>query len=109
MPVRRLLDHFDTTYDAVLDTLETAWDGGDPSALRAAVHAMRGLETPAVELMEISVPSTRGISVPARPRARVRSAATSPPSSRTERPAISSGVQSGQRRFPDERRRTTWD
>ncbi|MFC5034054.1 ferritin-like protein [Streptomyces fildesensis] len=58
--VRRLLDHFDTTYHAVLDTLETAWDGGDPSALRAAVHAMRGLETPAVELMEIGIPGTPG-------------------------------------------------
>ncbi|MGG2464347.1 ferritin-like domain-containing protein [Streptomyces sp. RGM 3693] len=58
--VRRLLDRFDANYHAVLTTLDRAWDGGGHRALSAAVHAMRGLETPAVELMEIAIPDAAG-------------------------------------------------
>ncbi|MEE4547021.1 ferritin-like protein, partial [Streptomyces sp. V4-01] len=41
-PVRRLLEHFDENYHAVLHHLQNAWDHGDRRALNAAVHAMRG-------------------------------------------------------------------
>ncbi|MFB7629832.1 ferritin-like protein [Streptomyces sp. NPDC056149] len=58
--VRRLLHRFDGNYHAVLRTLERAWDGGGHRALNAAVHAMRGLGTPAVELMEIPRPDAPG-------------------------------------------------
>ncbi|GEC10781.1 membrane protein [Streptomyces spinoverrucosus] len=54
--VGRLLYRFDTIYSTVLDTLDAAWAGGGPRTLGAAVHTMRGLEGPAVELMEISIP-----------------------------------------------------
>ncbi|MGW7486467.1 ferritin-like domain-containing protein [Streptomyces sp. NPDC054786] len=57
---RRLLDHFDAAYSAVLNTLDRAWGEGDPHTLRLAVHAMRGLEHPAVELMEIDLPNRPG-------------------------------------------------
>ncbi|KIE24862.1 membrane protein [Streptomyces sp. MUSC 125] len=59
-PVRRLSDQFDSTYDAILDALEGAWSGGGQSALGSAVRAMRGLEEPAVELMEIAMPDAPG-------------------------------------------------
>ncbi|MEV8565524.1 ferritin-like protein [Streptomyces sp. NPDC051322] len=58
--VRKLLDHFDATFMAVLSNLETAWAGGDPRALRVAVHAMHGMEDPALELMEIENPDAPG-------------------------------------------------
>ncbi|WP_405870894.1 ferritin-like protein [Streptomyces sp. NBC_00005] len=58
--VRQLLHRFDATYSAVLENLEAAWAGGGPRTLGAAVHAMRGLGTPAKELMEIPIPGTRG-------------------------------------------------
>lgn len=57
---RRLLDHFDTAYNAVLNALDRAWDKGDHHTLQLAVHAMRGLEHPAVELMEIALPNHPG-------------------------------------------------
>jgi hypothetical protein len=50
--VGRLLFRFDATYSTVLDTLDAAWAGGGHRSLGAAIHAMRGLEDPAVELME---------------------------------------------------------
>jgi rubrerythrin len=58
--VRRLLERFDSTYHAVLHHLETAWAGGGRRTLDAAVHAMRGLEHPAVELMEHRVAGGSG-------------------------------------------------
>ncbi|MET7456054.1 ferritin-like protein [Streptomyces sp. NPDC005574] len=58
--VQRILDHFDDSYATVLDALEGAWAGGDASALRAAVHTMRGMEGPAVELMDITIPDAPG-------------------------------------------------
>ncbi|MGW5113878.1 ferritin-like domain-containing protein [Streptomyces noursei] len=58
--VRRLLHRFDANFHAVLSSLERAWDGGGHRALGAAVHAMHGLETPAVELMEIERPDDPG-------------------------------------------------
>lgn len=58
--VTQLLDRFDVTYHAVLDSLETAWAGGGPRSLDAAVHAMRGLEPTAVELMETEIPDAAG-------------------------------------------------
>lgn len=57
---RRFLDHFDTAYNAVLNTLDRAWDEGDHHTLQLAVHAMRGLEHPAMELMEIDLPDRTG-------------------------------------------------
>ncbi|WP_245235964.1 ferritin-like domain-containing protein [Streptomyces durhamensis] len=61
-PVRvgRLLDQFDTTYAAVLDRLDEAWGGGGGRSLGAAVRAMRGMEEPAVELMETPIPGAPG-------------------------------------------------
>lgn len=58
--VRRLLESFDTTYNSLLRTLETAWAGGGHRSLHAAIHIMRGLETPAVELMERPIPDAPG-------------------------------------------------
>ncbi|MFJ7148074.1 ferritin-like protein [Streptomyces sp. NPDC100445] len=58
--VRQLLDRFDDTYATVLDKLEAAWSGGGQSAMGAAVHAMRAMEEPAVELMEITIPDAPG-------------------------------------------------
>jgi hypothetical protein len=58
--VRRLLDGFDTTYHSVLHNLEMAWAGGGHRTLRTAIHTMRGLEHPAVELMERSIPDAPG-------------------------------------------------
>lgn len=58
--VGQLLFRFDAIYSTVLDTLDAAWSGGGPRTLNAAMHAMRGLESPAVELMEIGIPYSRG-------------------------------------------------
>ncbi|MGW0880968.1 ferritin-like domain-containing protein [Streptomyces sp. NPDC002671] len=58
--VQRLLDQFDSTYNAVLDALDAAWGDGGGRSLGAAIHAMRGLEAPAVELMEIKIPDAPG-------------------------------------------------
>jgi rubrerythrin len=58
-PVQRLLDRFDNTYTAVLNSLDAAWADGGPRALGAAIHAMRALEEPAVRLMETKIPGTR--------------------------------------------------
>ncbi|MCL8014392.1 ferritin-like protein [Streptomyces sp. AS02] len=58
--VRGLLYRFDATYSTVLDTLDAAWSGGGHRALNAAEHAMRGLERPAVELMETQIPYSPG-------------------------------------------------
>ncbi|MFE9454449.1 ferritin-like protein [Streptomyces sp. NPDC006739] len=58
--VRQLLDRFDATYHALLHGLDDAWAGGGQRALNAAVHTMRGLEHPAVELMETPIPHGRG-------------------------------------------------
>ncbi|MFE7270285.1 ferritin-like protein [Streptomyces sp. NPDC057623] len=58
--VRQLLYHFDATYSTVLDTLDAAWAGGGHRTLGAAIHAMRGLERPAVELMETPNPYVPG-------------------------------------------------
>jgi len=57
--VQQLLDRFDSTYTALLDSLDAAWGDGGPRALGAAVHAMRSLEEPAVRLMETQIPGTR--------------------------------------------------
>ncbi|MEU3839435.1 ferritin-like protein [Streptomyces sp. NPDC028635] len=59
-PVQQLLHRFDTVYTTLLDTLDETWAGGGPRTLGAAVHAMRGLEEPAVRLMETEIPGTRG-------------------------------------------------
>lgn len=56
--VAQLLNGFDATYHDVLNSLETAWSGGGARSLGAAVHAMRGLEPSAVELMETAIPDT---------------------------------------------------
>ncbi|WUH23991.1 ferritin-like protein [Streptomyces sp. NBC_00448] len=56
--VAQLLNSFDTGYHEVLNSLETAWSGGGARSLGAAVHAMRGLEPSAVELMETAIPDT---------------------------------------------------
>ncbi|MFE3652914.1 ferritin-like protein [Streptomyces sp. NPDC059152] len=58
--VRQLLDRFNANYHDVLTSLDRAWDGGGDSALGAAVHSMRGMETPAVDLMEIDNPAAGG-------------------------------------------------
>ncbi|MFF9817635.1 ferritin-like protein [Streptomyces sp. NPDC014006] len=58
-PVQQLLHRFDTGYTTVLDALDAAWADGGPRALGAAVHAMRGMEEPAVRLMETEIPGTR--------------------------------------------------
>ncbi|MEU4979835.1 ferritin-like protein [Streptomyces sp. NPDC021969] len=55
-----LLDRFDTAYAKVLSTLEAAWAHGDARTLGSAVRTMRGLEGPAVELMETGIPGGRG-------------------------------------------------
>ena len=57
-PVRRRLIEFNTAYTAVLDTLDMAWDSDGPGSLDVAVRAMRRMETPALELMEIPIPGT---------------------------------------------------
>lgn len=68
---RQLLDDFDHTYTGVLEALDTAWAEGDPHSLRTAVRRMRRLETPAVGLMEMPVPGTKGTYGPQfRPRGR---------------------------------------
>ena len=61
--VGQLLFRFDATYSTVLDGLDAAWSGGGHRALNAAMHAMRALEDPAVELMETALryaPGTYG-------------------------------------------------
>ncbi|MEU8031596.1 ferritin-like protein [Streptomyces sp. NPDC049099] len=58
--VQRLLDQFDSTYWAVLDSLDEAWGGGGGRSLGAAVRAMRAMEDPAVELMETPLPDAPG-------------------------------------------------
>lgn len=58
--IRRLLDGFDSTYNTVLNNLDMAWAGGGHRTLHAAIHTMRGLETPAVELMERPIPDAPG-------------------------------------------------
>lgn len=55
---RRLLDDFDSTYTTVLEALDTAWGTGDRRSLMTAVRAMRRLETPATELMEMPIHGT---------------------------------------------------
>ncbi|MGI5379076.1 ferritin-like domain-containing protein [Streptomyces sp. CA-251387] len=58
--VQRLLYRFDANYSTVLDRLDDAWAGGGHRTLKAAVHAMHGLERPAVELMETRIPYAPG-------------------------------------------------
>ncbi|WP_369173281.1 ferritin-like protein [Streptomyces sp. R28] len=61
--VGQLLFRFDATYSTVLDGLDAAWAGGGERTLNAAMHAMRALEDPAVELMETGLryaPGTYG-------------------------------------------------
>jgi hypothetical protein len=53
-----LLERFDATYHSVLASLDTAWAGGGRRSMDAAVHAMRGLEPAAVQLMETAIPGT---------------------------------------------------
>ncbi|MGW3559292.1 ferritin-like domain-containing protein [Streptomyces sp. NPDC000963] len=55
---RRLLDSFDGAYARMLESLDTAWADTDANSLTAAVRAMRRLEPPAVELMEMPIPGT---------------------------------------------------
>jgi rubrerythrin len=56
--VRSLLDRFDTTYGTMLNALDKAWAGS--RTLGVAIHAIQGLEAPAVELMEIAIPDAPG-------------------------------------------------
>ncbi len=42
----------------MLESLDTAWADTDANSLTAAVRAMRRLEPPAVELMEMPIPGT---------------------------------------------------
>ncbi|MFJ9100761.1 ferritin-like protein [Streptomyces sp. NPDC102405] len=58
-PVQQVLDRFDTIYTTLLDSLDAAWGDGGPRSLNAAIHAMRALEEPAVQLMETEIPGTR--------------------------------------------------
>ncbi|GAA5013838.1 ferritin-like protein [Streptomyces hyderabadensis] len=58
--VADLLDRFDTAYAQVLSTLEAAWADGDARTLGSAVRTMRGLEGPALELMETGIPGAGG-------------------------------------------------
>ena len=58
--VQQLLYRFDANYSTVLDRLDDAWAGGGHRTLKAAVHAMHGLERPAVELMETGIPYAPG-------------------------------------------------
>ncbi len=58
--VQSLLDRFDSAYATLLGTLETAWAHGDARTLKTAVRTMRGLEAPAIELMETALPDGRG-------------------------------------------------
>ncbi|WP_236653339.1 ferritin-like domain-containing protein [Streptacidiphilus melanogenes] len=58
--VGQLLDVFDSTYATVLGSLDSAWAGGGPASLDAAVRAMRALESPAVQLMELPLPDGSG-------------------------------------------------
>ncbi|MFJ7077311.1 ferritin-like protein [Streptomyces sp. NPDC098781] len=55
-----LLFRFDAMYSTVLDSLDSAWAGAGSRGLGAGIRTMRGLEDPAVELMETTVPGTRG-------------------------------------------------
>ncbi|MEV8433584.1 ferritin-like domain-containing protein [Streptomyces chartreusis] len=55
-----LLFRFDAMYSTVLDSLDAAWAGGGHRTLGAGIRTMRGLEKPAVELMETPVPGGRG-------------------------------------------------
>ncbi|MFI9274442.1 ferritin-like protein [Kitasatospora sp. NPDC052896] len=57
----RLLRRFDATFTEMLRRLEAAWTAGDPGTLRAAVHAMRAMEGPALSLMEIPLPDGHGV------------------------------------------------
>ncbi|MCF3962390.1 ferritin-like protein [Streptomyces fuscigenes] len=58
--VRRLVDQCDATYAGVLEGLDKAWAGGGAKSMSAAVHAMRGMEGPAVELMDLTRPDGPG-------------------------------------------------
>jgi hypothetical protein len=58
--VRQLLYRFDATYSTVLDALDAAWAGGGQRTLGAAIHAMHGLEDPALQLMETKNPYAPG-------------------------------------------------
>ncbi|MEJ3747311.1 ferritin-like protein [Actinomycetes bacterium KLBMP 9797] len=55
------LAEFNQLYRDMLTDLNTAWATGDPSHLRNAVGKMRGLATPAVELMAIPLPGPTGL------------------------------------------------
>lgn len=54
--VARLLEQFDRDYTMMLGQLQTAWERGDRTVLRAAVLTMLGLRDPAVSLMQITIP-----------------------------------------------------
>ncbi|MET8627625.1 ferritin-like protein [Kitasatospora sp. NPDC004669] len=58
--VQRLLQQFDETFTNMLHGLQDAWATGDDGPLDAAVDAMRALEEPAVQLMEIPLPDGTG-------------------------------------------------
>ncbi|WP_329459538.1 ferritin-like domain-containing protein [Streptomyces sp. NBC_01497] len=58
--VQKLLDQCNGSYNSVLAGLDKAWAGGGASSLNAAVHAMRGMEGPAVELMNLTLPNAPG-------------------------------------------------
>ncbi|MFJ8629461.1 ferritin-like protein [Streptomyces sp. NPDC093568] len=55
-----LLFRFDAMYSTVLDSLDAAWAGGGSRSLGSGIRTMRGLERPAVELMETPIPGGRG-------------------------------------------------
>lgn len=59
--VRRLLGRFDATFSRVLRALQLAWSRGSVRALGSAVHEMRALEEPALQLMEIPLPDGSGL------------------------------------------------
>ncbi|MGK4584907.1 ferritin-like domain-containing protein [Kitasatospora sp. HPMI-4] len=58
--VRRLLTRFDQSFGTVVRDLQDAWSYGGNPALDRAVKAMRALEEPALELMDIPLPDHSG-------------------------------------------------
>jgi len=58
--VARLLEQFDRDYTTMLGQLQTAWERGDRTALRAAVSTMLDLRDPAVSLMQIPIHGAEG-------------------------------------------------
>lgn len=56
----RSIEDFDRQFTGVLGRLESAWQQGDSEQLRDAVRAMNSLQEPAVNLMQVPLPSRPG-------------------------------------------------